>query len=131
MQYAQLVRFAPWRWPQTLRFTAYGVAVAILLYLCLAPEYDLPKVTLWDKAEHASAWFVLAATGLALWPERPRPIALFAIALGGVVEVLQAALPLGRDGDWRDWVADILGVATAIALGLLLVRLAGRRAQPA
>ena len=105
----------PHRLPARLRVSGYGLAVAVLLYLCLAPAKALPQETLWDKAEHAIAWFVLAAVGLAFWPSRPGRIAGFSLALGAVVEVLQAIMPFGRDGDWRDWVADSVGVAAALA----------------
>lgn len=122
-----LARLAPWRLPLLVRAAGYGTAVAILLFLCLAPEHELPKVSVWDKAEHAYAWFVLAATGLALWPWRPGRIAGFAIALGGLVEVLQGVMDLGRDSDWRDWVADSIGVAAALLVWALVRRLAGPR----
>ena len=106
----------PWRWPPRLRLWAYAVAVAALLYLTLAPARDVPSVSLWDKAEHGLAWIVLAGLGLLLWPARPGRVAAFAMALGGVVELLQATLPFGRDGDWRDWVADGVGVAAALLI---------------
>ncbi len=104
----------PDRLPAAVRGWTYALAVAVLLYLCLAPTKALPAVSLWDKAEHAIAWFVLAAIGLAFWPRRPGRIAVFALVLGAVVEVLQATMPLGRDGDWRDWMADSVGVAVAL-----------------
>jgi VanZ family protein len=104
----------PHRWPAALRGWAYAAAVAILLYLTLAPAQDLPKEPMSDKSEHSIAWFVLAGVGLAFWPARPRRIAAFALALGALIEVLQAVMPLGRDGDWRDWVADSAGVGVAL-----------------
>jgi VanZ family protein len=110
------MRLDPARLPKPLRVAAYAAATAILLYLCLAPSKDLPHETLWDKAEHAIAWFVLASTGLLLAPRRPRAIVLFAIGLGALVEVLQATLPFGRDGDWHDLVADSTGVAAALVI---------------
>jgi VanZ family protein len=130
----------PYRWPSALRGWAYAAAVAILLYLTLAPARDLPKVSMWDKAEHSIAWFVLAGVGLAFWPARPRRVAAFALALGALIEVLQAVMPLGRDGDWRDWVADSVGVMVALlvwaavlgfrALASLNLKRPGRRAGP-
>jgi hypothetical protein len=39
------------------------------------------------------------------------------VAIGGVIELLQGAMGLGRDAEWLDLVADTLGVA----LGLVLV----------
>jgi VanZ family protein len=120
------VIWPPHRLPVAVRGGAYAFAVAVLLYLCLAPGKDLPEVTLWDKVEHAAAWFVLTAIGLALWPRRPGRIAGFALAFGALVEVLQAVMPLGRDGDWRDWVADAIGVAAALVIWLVARTLAER-----
>ncbi|WP_133254951.1 hypothetical protein [Phenylobacterium hankyongense] len=100
--------------PRPIRLALFALAVAVLLFLCLAPTSDLPKEHLWDKAEHAIAWLVLTALGLALSPKRPLRIALFAIGLGAGVEILQATMGFGRDGDWRDLVADSLGVGVAL-----------------
>jgi VanZ family protein len=110
----RLSNLRPDRLPLRLRLGAYGVAVAVLLYLTLAPSRDLPTVHLWDKAEHAIAWFVLASIGLVFWPARPRLIAGFAFCLGALVEVLQWAMPLGRDGDVHDLLADTVGIAVAL-----------------
>lgn len=111
--------------PRPLRLSLYAAAVGVLLWLTLAPTRELPKVSLWDKAEHGLAWFVLTALGLALSPRRPRAIVFFALALGVLVEVLQAILPVGRDSDWHDAAADSVGVFAALGLyvlGLWLVR---------
>ena len=97
----------PYRWPRPIRLAAYALATAILLYMCFAPSDDLPKVNIWDKEEHAIAWFVLAATGLILAPRRPRGIALFSFGLGAAVEVAQRLMGFGRDGDWHDVAAEL------------------------
>src|SRR3546814_20150509 len=89
----------PSRLPRPVRLALYALAVAILLYLCLAPSEDLPSVEASDRFEHSAAWFVLTATGLILAPRRPRAIVAFAAALGVVVEVLQGLMPLGRPAD--------------------------------
>ena len=119
----------PHRQPLALRLAAYGFAVAVLLYLTLAPSDQLPRENIWDKAEHAIAWSVLTAAGLTFWPSRPWRIAGFAMALGVLVEVLQSALPFGRQGDARDLVGDGVGVAVALA-GWAAVRALGRRIYP-
>lgn len=106
-----------------LRLSLYAAASLVLLYLTQAPSRELPQVELWDKAEHAVAWFVLTASGLLLFPRRPGRIGAFALAFGGLVELLQALLPFGRDADWRDWIADGLGVAAALSAGAVLRRL--------
>lgn len=103
----------PYRWPRPIRLAAYALATAILLYMCFAPSDDLPKVNIWDKEEHAIAWFVLAATGLILSPRRPRAIALFSFGLGASVEIAQRLMGFGRDGDWHDVAADSIGIVVA------------------
>jgi hypothetical protein len=107
----------PSRWPRPLRLGLYALAVAILLWLTLAPQKALPPEPGWgDKWDHALAWTVLVLSGLVLAPRRPYALAVFALALGALVEVLQGAMGFGRDSDWRDLVADAVGVALAFAV---------------
>ena len=114
------------RLPRPLRLALYALATAILLMMCLVPQEDLPSANMGDKIEHSIAWFVLTVTGLLLSHHRPRAIAAYAIGLGVAVEVLQATMGFGRHGDWRDLVADSLGVAAALALYALVQRLRRR-----
>ena len=111
------------RLPIGLRLGLYALATAALLYLCLAPSNGLPGIKLWDKAEHAISWAVLAGAGLVLFPRRPGVIVLYAAAVGALVEVLQGLPAVNRDSDWRDWVADMVGVAAAWAILRLARRL--------
>ena len=114
----------PSRLPRLLRLAIIAAAAAVLLYLSLAPTRDLPGVGLvWDKAEHAIAYLVLMGLGLAFAPRRLRAFTLFALCLGLAVEILQANMGFGRQGDWRDMVANSLGVLT----GFLTWRWALRR----
>jgi VanZ family protein len=102
------------RLPRPLRLTLYAIAVAILLYICLAPHQDVPGSELvWDKAEHATAWTVLTGLGLILSTKRKWAIGVFALVLGAAVEIAQASMGWGRNGDWRDLIADIVGIAAA------------------
>jgi VanZ family protein len=112
--------------PRPLRLAAFAVATGVLLYLCLAPAEQLPQERLWDKAEHGLAWAALTGLGLFLFPASPRAIAGFTLALGALVEALQSTLPLGRQGDLLDLVADSVGVGLALAAWRLL-RQVGRR----
>jgi VanZ family protein len=105
--------------PRPWRLALYALATLVLAYMALAPERDVPGADLvWDKAEHASAWTVLALAGLVLSTRRRWAIGLFAIAFGGVIEVLQAVMPFGRDGNVADWIADVIGVAAAYVIWL-------------
>lgn len=102
------------RLPRPLRLALYAGAVLVLLYLTLAPTKDVPGVGLvWDKAEHAGAWAVLTLLGMLLSTKRRWAILVFAFGFGVVIEVLQATLPLGRDGEVQDLMADCVGIATA------------------
>jgi VanZ family protein len=105
------------RLPRPVRVGLYAAAALVLLYMALAPAQDVPGVELfWDKAEHAGAWVVLTLLGLLLSTRRRWAIGVFALAFGGVIEVLQAILPFGRDGEWSDFVADGVGITLAYGL---------------
>lgn len=99
----------------------WGVFVLSLVSF-LTPGPDLPAgPDISDKVEHAAIFAVLALTGrLAGFAVRPLLAALVAYAVTS--EILQAVLPIHRDGDWRDVVADVTGAV----LALLLLALLGR-----
>jgi VanZ family protein len=108
--------------PRPLRLAAFTLAVAVLLYLCLAPADELPQVNMWDKVEHSLAFLVLMAAGLILFPRHVRALAGGSFALGVLIEVLQANMHLGRQGDWHDVVGDTVGIVVALILWALFGR---------
>jgi VanZ family protein len=116
-----------WSLPRPLRLSVFGAATAVLLYLSLAPNEDLPgAIMFWDKAEHALAYLVLAGLGLILFPRHRFGVAVYSLAVGVGVEFLQAAMGFGRQGDWRDALAGAIGVAAALGLDLAVRRLRRR-----
>ena len=82
----------------------------------LTPPVDLPI----DKVAHFSAFAILgglAAYGLHRVQRRP-PIALILVlgaAIGALDEIHQRSVP-GRSSDWKDFVADALGVVFGLWL---------------
>lgn len=67
-----------------------------------------------DKEAHAGAFYALTFLLLAAFPRvRKWDVALIAIAIGGLIEVLQFLA--GRDGDILDVAADFVGVVLAAA----------------
>jgi VanZ family protein len=117
--YATLARV-----PRPVRVGAYATACALVLYMTLAPGHDVPGVGLvWDKAEHAISWAVLTGAGLLLSTKRRWAIGVFAFGFGAVIEVLQATMGLGRDGDWHDLLADSVGIVMAYAAWWAMRRL--------
>ena len=112
------------RLPRPLRLVLYALACAILLYMTLAPSRDVPGAELiWDKAAHSLAWAVLTGSGLLLSTKRRWAIGVFAFLFGASIEVLQTVLPLGRDGEWQDLVADSTGIVLAFLIWALIRRL--------
>jgi hypothetical protein len=78
-----------------------------------------------DKVEHAIAYFVTALLLLlaAVWrPGRgDGPLARWwwgvlasLVVVGGLVELIQTQI--GREGEWKDWFAEIVAVALAWAV---------------
>jgi VanZ family protein len=84
---------------------------------------------IWDKALHFIAYFGLAAIAT-VGLNRSRPAILAAIGLagfGGALEIAQSFV--GRDAEWGDELANILGVCSGLATGLLVVHVAERLAR--
>lgn len=110
------------------RIAAYGLASAGLLWLTLSPSSAIPDPDMSDKIQHGLAWAALTGLGLVLSSHRPRLIAAYALAFGALVEVMQAAMGLGRQGDPLDFLADTAGVFLALAIWWAVLK--WRRARP-
>lgn len=112
--------------PRPLRLGIFVAAVAVILYMTLAPREDVPgSDAIWDKAAHSIAFGLLAIVGLLMSTHRRWLVALSVVGLGIGIELAQAVMPYGRQGDWRDALADIIGVV----LGVILWAIA-RRFKP-
>jgi VanZ family protein len=113
------------------------VALVATLWLSLGAAPDADDVVGSDKIAHALAYGVdtfLLLLAVVWRPGRPQalvawmvPIVLGVAALGGLIELAQAAV--GRDADPLDWVADLVGVAAATLAFTLLRRRAGSRSE--
>ncbi len=74
---------------------------------------DEEKFGLTDKEAHAMAFYALTALGLLAMPRlRKWDVAIFALAFGGAIEIIQPYV--GRDGNLPDFLADAIGVSLAI-----------------
>jgi VanZ family protein len=107
-----------------------GLALSLWLFL-MPPGADDPNwrsfldfFTENDKVVHGMAfavfgcWFGALAARRSWWKVA---VMLFLYAI--LIELLQAALPTGRSGDWRDVLADVAGMIP----GLLAANWFGRR----
>lgn len=91
--------------------------LGVITWLALAPAPPPSADLGWDKANHLVAFASLAFTSVWAFWQRARQwpwLVLALLAYGAGIEVAQSFLP-PRHADWRDVVADGLG----IALGLL------------
>lgn len=113
---------------------SFLMAFAIVL-LSLLPVPDVRmtvEVPLMDKWAHMVMYGVLT---LVIWLEyirahrqmRGRRLLLLAflapIAMGGVLELMQAYLTTCRSGEWLDFVANSIGAVVGAGCGLLASRL--------
>lgn len=105
------------------------IAFAVSAYSFFTPGPDLTHaVTIWDKLGHALTFAALALTGqYAGWRARTLAPSLFGYAVAS--EILQAVLPIQRDGDWHDVVADSAGLVGGLLVGGLTA-LAWSRFRP-
>ena len=101
-----------------------GFAFALIIALAVA-LYPLAGESSGngDKAQHFAAFYGLTLLGAAAYRSRGALIWLVIVlsVYGALIEVLQPLPPFGRDRDVFDWVADNIGIATAI-LPILIAR---------
>lgn len=111
---------------QPLRFRGWwvtlGVALLVLvIYLCLEPADGGGASRINDKLAHFLAFFALAGWFAAIVERRFYwLIALGMLSVGGLIEVAQGLMALGRTADLLDFVADGAGVSAGILINLLI-----------
>ncbi len=91
-----------------------------------SPGSDTPDVAVSDKLVHVTLFGALAVTGVLAGV----PVVALASGLlvyAGLSEVLQTTLPIDRDGDWHDALADTIGTVIGLVLVLALLRYRRRR----
>jgi len=99
-------------------------AIAVVIWGELKPSTQGPEG--WDKVLHFTAYFGLAGIAtLALGRTRAAVWAALALAaFGGILEIVQGFV--GRDAEWGDELANIVGVCAGFAAGLLTLRVLRR-----
>jgi hypothetical protein len=92
---------------------AFVLCLAAVVYLSVAPGDLSPTSGLpLDKVQHAFAYLVLTGLGLVAFGLR-WPLLLGIAALGAGLEVVQALMGLGRQGDMVDLIANLSGETLA------------------
>lgn len=110
------------------------VILIVIWVLCFidVPDTPLNNVRLIDKWTHVVMYLML---GLSLGLESTKKyrkasgiglavrVFVFPVAMGGLIEILQANCTGGRrSGDWLDFAADAIGCGLAFVICTLLVR---------
>lgn len=87
----------------------------VILGLCTIPRQEIPEGLGWDKPHHFGAFGILGA--LWYWA-KPQPlwVIIGGILFGFFMEVWQYLLPIGRNFDLYDALADAIGVIAAIPM---------------
>lgn len=104
-----------------MRSVPFAVAVVLSLVVLFLPQSGVPSAPPGtDKVVHLLLFALLAFTGRrAGLPAGPLLAGL--VAYAGISEVLQATLPIGRDGDVWDALVDGLGALVGLG-GFALLR---------
>lgn len=111
------------------RFTWLVLCIGLtllILWLSLLPPDSLPSTGLgWDKLNHAAA--IAAVTLLAFLTFRPAGSAVkaafwYGLALGALIEILQALFTTSRSAEWGDLLADLTGAGFVFCVLTLLQR---------
>ncbi|MBW3127338.1 VanZ family protein [Hymenobacter profundi] len=110
---------------------------ALVLVLTLTPAQEMPDTPHWDllsfdTAAHAGVFAVLSFTSyISARRQRRFPtlrrqallwVGVGCTLFGGLIEVLQATMGLGRQGEWSDLISDTLGTVAGLGAAWLLRR---------
>ncbi len=102
---------------RALWWTLGACLAALVFVLGVLPGAALPTQGFNDKVNHFLAYLALTVWFGGLVQRKRWPwLALGLMLLGVMVEVVQTLTPFGRAGDWRDVLANAVGVA----LGFLI-----------
>lgn len=115
-------------------FVPTALVVVAILYLSLAPDPlpDQEKLFLFpgaDKVVHFIMYWGLSITFCFDFYRKSyakseqlamRAAFIASVIMGGVIEILQANMALGRSGDIVDFIADTAGVAIGLITGRLM-----------
>jgi VanZ family protein len=102
----------PHKLVQALRVAAVLAGVAATFALTGPIHYEDLGLPFPDTVAHAALFYALSVLMLAALPRsRAVDLAVALVIIGGLSEVVQGIV--GRDMDWRDWLADSVGVGCA------------------
>ena len=108
---------------RALRLAPYllGTEILVTLVFALVPaDSVLLSVALWDKTQHIAVFALLALTASVAYPTKRRLGYASLLALGAIIEIMQAGLTMTRSGEFLDLLADGIGIVLGSFLYWLL-----------
>jgi VanZ family protein len=101
----------------------FVAALCAIYLLAVSPSDSVPGIQLWDKLNHALAFFVLAVLMAKAWPLAPMfSVRLATLLLYGLlIELSQLLLPY-RYASWQDMVANGIGLLLYVLMHYALCR---------
>lgn len=98
------------------------VLAAGIAYGTLTPVAQMPESPSGvDKLYHFASFAALVLPAVAAQPRHALWLAPLAIAYGGLIEIIQPQV--GRSAEWGDFVANSLGVAFGVVVGVVAHRM--------
>jgi VanZ family protein len=102
----------------------FWFAIAATLFFALRKVTVIVPVT--DKTQHAVTFAVLTGLAALAYPRARFWLAAFALSgFGALIEFVQPYF--ARDRDYRDWIADTIGILIVFAVVLVIRSLARPR----
>ena len=117
----------------------YPITLLLVLTIVLLSLLPMPEIKLAENVPLADKWTHMVMYGvltLVIWMDYKRShqrynawkllvFAFFApIAMGGILELMQAYLTTCRSGEWLDFVANTIGVCLGSIMGIVILRIA-------
>lgn len=103
-------------YPRLWLFMGLVIAAAIAM-ACLVPASELPAPVLSDKVKHGMSHALLAFWFYSITSRRGwSALTVTLLAYGGLIELLQEWMQLGRHAEWADLAANAVGMAIGMAL---------------
>jgi VanZ family protein len=107
-----------------LRFVRWWVMLGAMMVVVILLGSLLPHVPTTGALDNDKVNHLIGYLGLTAWftalVQRSRYWVVIAALLvfGAGVEVAQATMNLGRSGDWRDMIANSVGIAAGLAIAM-------------
>ena len=117
----------------------YPITILLILVIVLLSLLPIPEIKMAEQVPLADKWTHMVMYGVltfVIWIDYRRShrqynawrLLVFAfiapIAMGGILELMQAYLTTCRSGEWFDFIANTIGVCIGTALGMLVMKVA-------